>query len=249
MKYRLLLLLMVTLLAACARTPATGVPSATSPATALQPTAAQATLAQPTADVEAYPGPEVVATLAEVEAYPAPGVTDAYPAPGESGSGDVIRAADGVIADDEYAHQVTIGQVTLYWSNDAVYLYLAAEAQTSGWLGVGLDPQNQMQGADFIIAAAEGDALAVYDAFGQAPVGATHPQDATIGGSDDLIASAVLRQDGWMRFEVQKPLDSGDAYDRALQPGNTYSVIVATGTDTQFNSRHSFRAAGEITLD
>jgi hypothetical protein len=177
-------------------------------------------------------------------------MTDAYPAPGgPGGSEDVIRAADGVIAPGEYAHQVTIGQVTLYWRNDTDYLYLAAEAQTSGWLGVGLDPQNQMQGADFVIAAAQGNALAVYDAYGQAPVGATHPQDTDIGGSDDFIASAVLQQDGWVRVEVVKPLDSGDAYDRVLQPGGTYAVIVATGTDMQFNSRHSFRAAGEITLD
>ncbi|MHB1318783.1 MAG: DOMON domain-containing protein [Anaerolineae bacterium] len=246
-KYRLLLLLIVTLLGACGRTPAADVPA--EPATALQPTAAQATSMQPTTDTEAYPGPDMVVSPAAVDAYPAPEMAEAYPAPGEAGFGDVPWAADGVIASGEYAHQATIGQVTLYWSNDTDYLYLAAEAETAGWLGVGLDPQNQMQGADFIIAAAEGDALAVNDAYGQAPVGATHPQDATIGGSDDLLASAALQQDGWMRLEVQKPLDSGDAYDRVLQPGGTYKVLVATGTDAQYNSRHSFRAAGEITLD
>jgi hypothetical protein len=245
-KYRPLILLIVTVLVSCGPTPATIEPRATA-------------VPQPTAvvgmTVEAYPGPDLVATPAAGDAYPAPegavapGVTGAYPAPGESGFGDVIRAADGVIAPGEYAHQVTIGQVTLHWSNDADYLYLAAEAQTSGWLGVGLDPQSQMQGADFVIAAAEGDALAVYDAFGQAPVGATHPPDTTIGGSDDLVASAVLRQDGWVRLEVQRPLDSGDAYDRVLQPGATYKVIVATGPDMQYNSQHNFRAAGEITLD
>ena len=106
--------------------------------------------------------------------------TGAYPAPVDAGatSGDVIQAADGVIAPGEYAHQVTIGQVTLYWSNDAEYLYLAAEAQTSGWLGVGLDPKSQMKGADFVIAAADGDGCCrCTDAYGQAPTGATHPQD------------------------------------------------------------------------
>ena len=90
--------------------------------------------------------------------------------------------------------------------------------------------ENRMQGANYIIAADRDGAPAVYDAYGQGAVGATHPEDTEIGGSDDLVASAVSVQGGVVRLEAQIPLDSGDQYDKVLQPGETYPIIVATGT-------------------
>jgi hypothetical protein len=157
--------------------------------------------------------------------------------------------ADGVVADGEYAHQATIGDVTLWWRNDAEFLYLAMEAPTTGWVAVGLDPENRMQGANFIFGmVVEGEAQ-IWDAYGTAPTGATHPPDEDLGGTNDIVIYAGMERDGVTRFEVQIPLDSGDDYDRPLEPGNTYSVITAVGTSDDFNARHSSRAGGEISLD
>jgi len=58
-----------------------------------------------------------------------------------------------------------------------------------------------------------------------------------------------VEEDGVTRFEVRIPLDSGDEYDKPLQPGSTYPVIAAVGTSDSFDARHSSRAQGEITLD
>lgn len=268
LRQRLPLLLILLVLVACGRAPETAEPD--NDALARTPTAASAvekvTVESPAApaattavqDGEAYPAPaDGTSGVTTVDAYPEPaegapadGGTDAYPAnPTDGASNDVIRAADGVIAPGEYAHQTVIGKVTFYWSNDDQYLYLAAEAETSGWLGIGLDPENRMQGANYIIAADRNGAPSLYDAYGQGAVGATHPEDTQIGGSDDLVASAVLVQGGVVRLEAQIPLDSGDQYDKVLQPGETYPVIVATGTGFQFSAPHDFRAMGEMTLD
>jgi hypothetical protein len=258
---RAMLLLSVLLLVGCggSQSPAevVGTQAATAPTAQAQPSAQSTTVP----GAEAYPAPNAgMATQAAVEAYPKPegssttaaggSVLGGYPSPGGPGATqNVLKAADGVITDGEYAHQTAIGQVTIYWSNDDQYLYLAAESQTSGWLGIGLDPEERMKGADFVIAAQRDGVLSIYDAFGQGLTGPTHPEDVTIGGTTDLVASAAFQQDGWVRLEVQKPLDSGDAADRVLQPGASYSVIVATGTDMQFTSPHSFRGLGQITLD
>jgi hypothetical protein len=209
----------------------------TAPTAQAQPSAQAAAVA----GTEAYPAPNAGTAKTSEEAYPGPG------APGASQN--VVQAADGVIAEGEYAHSTTIGQVTVYWSNDGSYLYLAAEAQTSGWLGIGLDPAERMKGADYIIAAERDGVLSVYDAYGQALTGPTHPEDVTIGGTTDLVAVAAFQQDGWVRLEVQKPLDSGDSADRALEPGMSYPVIAATGMDMQYDSPHSSRGLGQITLD
>ncbi len=275
LRHRLPLLLVLLLLVACGRAPeavdtdtdsaapASTVTTVVEKATVDAPASPAATTAVPSdgasaPETEAYPAPSSgVSDAAAVDAYPAPEVavpgdtaTEAYPESATGGaSDDVIRAADAVIAAGEYAHETVIGKVTVYWSNDDQYLYLAAEAETAGWLGIGLDPENRMQGANYIIAADRDGAPAVYDAYGQGAVGATHPEDVEIGGSDDLVASAVSVQGGVVRLEAQIPLDSGDQYDKVLQPGETYPIIVATGTFLQFSAPHDFRALGEMTLD
>lgn len=155
---------------------------------------------------------------------------------------------DGTIGDGEYAHDATLGQVHLWWSNDDEYLYLAFEATTDGWVAVGLDPDARMAGANYLLGAVVGGAAEIRDAYGTAPVGA-HPLDTDLGGSHDIVAFAAVEEGGITRFEVQIPLDSGDEFDKALSPGATYPVIVALGGSDDFGARHVFRTAGEITLD
>ena len=121
--------------------------------------------------------------------------------------------------------------------------------ETEGWVSVGLDPVQQMKGADYVIGAVQDGQVQVWDAFGTAAVGATHPVDDELGGQDDIIAFGGREADGVTVIEVQKPLDSGDAYDKPLAPGKTYAIIVAVGASDDFDARHSYRGSDEITLD
>jgi hypothetical protein len=157
--------------------------------------------------------------------------------------------ADGVISEGEYAHETTIGDVNLWWSSDAEFLYLAMEAPTTGWVAVGIDPVNRMQGANYVFGAVVDGQAMIWDAFGTAPVGNTHPPDEELGGTNDIVAYAGVEEDGVTRFEVQIPLDSGDEFDKLLEPGGTYAVIVAVGASDSFDARHTSRAVGSITLD
>lgn len=247
LRFHLLVTLVLTLLLASCTAPVA--PTATPEPIAPQPTTAPSTAATQAP----APTPEPSATPAEGAAYPAPEeptpVQEPYPAPGvdEPGAATPQWSADGVIGAEEYSDTTTIGAVTLWWRHDGQYLYLAAQARTRGWLAVGLDPEDRMKGASYIIAAHDGGAR-IADAFGTAPTGAQHPADTTLGGTDDIVAYAVVEEDGITRFEAQIPLDSGDPYDKSLQPGQTYPVIVAMGTADAFTASHSFRGAGSITL-
>lgn len=230
----------------------TVVPTTVAPTQAPSPSTPQPT-AMPTG-VNPTPPPATPATPAEPTAYPAPeeaAPTAAYPAPEEAQptavAPSVAWAADGVIGAEEYANTTKIGPVTIWWNNDAEFLYIAAEARTKGWLSVGLAPENRMQGANYLFASFDGKA-AMVDAYGTAPTGATHPADTTLGGTDDIVAFAVTETDGMTRFEAQIPLDSGDAYDKPLKPGETYPVIVAMGTSDAPTASHSYRGTGSITL-
>lgn len=256
------LLIAMIAMAACT-TPPSPPPTETAPTEVTPTTEPAATAAPspttppptPTAQQEeaAYPAPPAPE---ESEDYPAPEepVTpeeEAYPEPGE----DVGEAElpsrwtfDGVISEGEYSGQIILGPMAVFWGNDGNYLYLAAETQTEGWLGIGMDPENRMQGADFTIAAFDGEAK-IWDAYGQEPVGATHPPDTELGGTMDIVAWAAVQDGPFFRFEALRPLDSGDAYDKPLTPGETYTVIAAVGTSDAFDATHAYRGQGEITLE
>jgi len=157
--------------------------------------------------------------------------------------------ADGQIAEGEYVHEAELKGFRLWWRNDSEYLYLAMEGKTEGWISIGIDPERAMEGANYLLGyVVDGEAL-LWDAYGTAPTGATHPPDEDLGGTNDIVAFAGIEQDAVTRFEVQIPLDSGDQYDKSLKPGERYSIIVATGNKDEYDAYHSMRAAGAIDLD
>jgi hypothetical protein len=156
--------------------------------------------------------------------------------------------ADGFVAAGEYARQTTIGGVSLWWRNDADSLYLAMEATTTGWVAVGLDPENRMMGANFILGMVVDGQTMVWDAYGTTPAGPGHPPDEELGGSSDVQVYAGTEEDGTTLLEVQIPLDSGDEFDKPLAPGNSYPVIAAYGRSDSFAASHVSRAQGEIDL-
>lgn len=155
---------------------------------------------------------------------------------------------DGVISPDEYAHTTQAVGVTLHWVNDDEFLYAAVSAETPGWVAVGLDPENRMQGANFIFGFVQGDQTSIADMYGTEPT-AVHPFDEELGGTNDIVAYGGREEGGTTTIEFQIALDSGDAYDKPLSPGSTYPVLLAWGTVDEFQLYHGGRGVSEITLD
>lgn len=156
--------------------------------------------------------------------------------------------ADGVISEGEYDQSLDFGDIRIWWTHDGTYLYLAMEGDTEGWVAVGINPERGMQGADYIFGYVENGEALIWDAYGTAPTGANHPPDEDLGGTNDIVAFAGVEENGVTRFEVQKPLDSGDPYDQALEPGNSYPIIVAIGGQDSFNAYHLRYDRGELVL-
>jgi hypothetical protein len=157
--------------------------------------------------------------------------------------------ADGTILPDEYTYQDEFPGLRFYWRNDDTYLYFAMAGDTSGWVAVGFDPDNRMQGANFIFGYITDGDIHLWDAYGTAPTGPNHPPDDELGGTVDIIAFSGLEMNGVTTFEIQMPLASGDVYDKALEPGQTYPYIIAMGAEDSFNARHIKYAGGQLALD
>ncbi len=248
----LALSLLLVLLVGCA-SPAVTQPTDTP---VPQPTATPEALPSPTDMPTNTPAPTDMPAPTPTVALPASPVAEATPLPAETPSPPpptpepaIAWQADGEIGEDEYRHHLTIGPMRIGWFNDAEYLYAYMEAPTSGWVSIGFDPDNRMQGANYIIGAVVNGELDIMDAWGVTPTGPNHPPDEQLGGTDDIVAAAGVERDGRTIIEFQIPLDSGDPYDKPLSPGGTYTILVAFGSSNDMFSYHSFRDAGQITLD
>ncbi len=203
--------------------------------------------ASPTITQEPQPtdtsAPEPTATSTST---PEPAATDTPMPEPSSTAEEATWAADGVILENEYTYQEDFSGLRLWWTNDATYLYFAVEGDTSGWVAVGFDPERRMQGANFLFGYISEDGISLWDAYGTAPTGPNHPPDEDLGGTVDIITSAGVEENGVTRFEIQIPLDSGDAYDKVLEPGQTYPFIIAMGSEDSFNA-YSFEGRGRAT--
>jgi hypothetical protein len=158
--------------------------------------------------------------------------------------------ADGVVGEGEYTHIAEAAGVTLHWTNDTQFFYGALEAATSGWIAVGFDPEVRMKGANFVFGYVQGGQTFIEDMFGVQEFGpGAHPTDEELGGTKDIVEFGGQEDGGRTVIEFKIPLDSGDAYDKPLASGSTYTVILAVGSSDDFQEYHANRDYTEVSID
>lgn len=153
---------------------------------------------------------------------------------------------DGTISEGEYERTVQEARsgVVFSWRNGLVVLFGALRSPGTGWVSVGFDPMNRMQGANFIIAAVTPAGLVIEDHFGTSPT--SHRRDRR----GDILEAAGTRVDGGTLVEFVIPLDSKDPEDKPLVPGKTYTVLLAHHrSSASFTVQHTARGSASITLE
>ncbi len=203
---------------------------------------------EPDVDVAEAESPAVTEPEADEEETETDATTEPEPAPEEEPVPVVGYSIDGVIGSTEYAHSTEIAGVEVYWANDATYLRVGLVAPGTGYVAIGFDPVRQMEGANFIIGYVEDGKVYLRDDFGTEST--AHMADVDRGGVDNIVSSAGAQWADQTILEFIIPLDSGDAMDKPLTPGNTYAVLLAYhDLRDGFTTRHSRRGTGEIQLD
>ena len=127
-------------------------------------------------------------------------------------------------------------------------LVFSIEAPTTGWVAVGFDPENRMEGANYILGYVRDGEVFVEDHYGNGPI--SHLNDERLGGTNDLISFSGSERDGSTRIEVTIPLDSGDEADKPLVRGESYTMLVAYGPNgaDNFTAIHRARGGAEVTI-
>ena len=158
-------------------------------------------------------------------------------------------AVDGQIGPDEYGGQATFddGGFVLHWRIEDDTFYLAMEANTEGWVSIGIEPEARMQGADMLFGWVNDDGTAdAADCYATDDWG-EHPPDEELGGSHDILRVAGSESSGRTVIELARPLNTGDSYDRDIPTTGEMVVIWGYGSRDGYLGKH--RAAGLATID
>lgn len=153
-----------------------------------------------------------------------------------------------VSAAPEYK-EITQNNITLKWMVSGSNLKVIVSAPTTGWVSVGFDPtQNNHKDANIIIGYVADGSAYIQDNWGTGSF--IHAADEVLGGTDDVTDPDGTENAGTTEISFTIPLDSGDAFDRPLTVGQTYTVILGSGLNgaDNFTSGHLRTAVVQIEI-
>jgi len=145
--------------------------------------------------------------------------------------------------------EITVSGFLLRWSTQTGdMLSVELTGPTTGWVGVGFDPDSVMLNANIILGYVVSTSTSIRDDFGWQVF--SHRADTLLGGTEDVTIDGGSESGGETTIMFTIPMDSGDQYDVVLTPGNTYPVILARGPDgaDDFSTQHEFAVMAEISI-
>jgi len=111
-------------------------------------------------------------------------------------------------------------------------------------VAIGFNPEKMMQGADFVIAYAEGGEVFARDDYGSWYT--SHDSDISLGGSDDIEIISGSEDESGTTVQFRKPLSSEDANDHTFSIGEEIPVIFAYSNDDSFTGMHLKKGKAKI---
>lgn len=105
---------------------------------------------------------------------------------------------------EEYTHSLTAEKMTVQWRVDETMIYFKLTAPTEGWVGIGFDPEDAMQGSDIIMGAVKKGRVKIVDHYGDKKRG--HTEDEKLGGKEDVVDPQGSEVDGMTSIWFSRPL-------------------------------------------
>ena len=125
---------------------------------------------------------------------------------------------DGIINPEEYFFKRVLddGNYELSYRSDGTYIYIGLKVKTTGWVGVGIQPEMdvQMLAADMVFGYITADTVMVSDHFGTGNY--SHLPDTELGGTDDILEYGGKEEEGFTIIEFKRPMVTNDKYDIPL---------------------------------
>lgn len=160
-------------------------------------------------------------------------------------------APDGVISMGEYSKNLSLsgGRYVVSWRNDGDTLYMGLAGRAEGFVAIGFEPTQAMKDADMVMGWVSRGEATVLDLYSTGVYG-PHPPDEELGGADDILEAGGREADGWTVIEFKRKMDTGDRFDRTLNPGQTVDIIWSMSSTDSLDIRHNVgRGEARISLE
>lgn len=151
---------------------------------------------------------------------------------------------DGVIETGEYSGSNSYGEYQIFWRSDEQFIYIGITAKTDGWVAMAIQPGRRMKNADMIIGLVKDGKADVRDHYCVDDFG-SHPEDVTLGGTDDILAFGGKEEAGFTTIEFKRLFNTEDKYDVSITKG-TNQILWAFGSSDDTTVKHFTRGYGEI---
>lgn len=139
---------------------------------------------------------------------------------------------DGRVEPGEYRFRFVDKNTKLdfQWSIQGDRLIGAISTPDTGWAAVGFGGDGPLMfGADIVIGYVDAHGAHVHDDYANSPTGQV--PDTTIGGHDDILASAGLQTAAGTTIEFERPLAAHDSTDKPIQAGQTHVILASAESD------------------
>lgn len=139
---------------------------------------------------------------------------------------------DGVAVPGEYAFQWSddASKLVLRWSIKGDRLIGAVTTPDTGWVAVGFGGAGPlMYGADIVLGWVDAHGAHVHDHYANTPT--SHVPDTTIGGTNDILASAGAQTAAGTTIEFERPLAAHDSTDKAIVAGQMHVIVASAESD------------------
>ncbi|MCP3899775.1 MAG: DOMON domain-containing protein [Desulfobacteraceae bacterium] len=147
----------------------------------------------------------------------------------------------------DYQHNLKAKDMAFSWSIEGNQIHVKLSAKTTGWVGIGFNPDNVMQNANIIIGAVKKGKVKIQDHFADKKRG--HSSDKKQGGKSHVQKAAGSEENGITTISFTIPLNSGEKLDTPIKADGTDIVMLAYGGGRDnFSGRHPFRAVYKVNL-
>ncbi len=145
----------------------------------------------------------------------------------------------------DYKYSFDAEDMNVSWTVDGDKIHVKLSAPTEGWVAIGFDPEDAMQGADIAIGAVKKGKVRIEDHFGNRKRG--HSPDDKLGGGNNIMDPQGMEENGVTTISFTRALSAGDKYDKTIETGKLYRIMVAYGSGRDsFSAGHKFRGVYDV---
>ena len=151
----------------------------------------------------------------------------------------------GTVYAADYDHSFKFKDMDIQWRLDGDQIHFQLSAKTTGWVGIGFDPEDAMKGADIIIGAVKKGKVRIEDHYGNRK--RNHASDEKLGGESNILNPKGSEENGVTTISFTLPLERKGEYDKSIDPSKVSRVMVAYGTGRDsFKGAHKSRGVYDI---